>query len=298
MLAVAIALALLVGLSLGLLGGGGSILTLPILRYVLGMEAHDAIAVSLLVVGTTSAAAVVPHARAGRVRWRTAVIFGLAGMVGAFGAGRVAHLVPSSILLGLFGAMMMVTALAMMRGRKASPGAASSTEARELPIAKVVGEGLVVGAVTGLVGAGGGFLVVPALVLLGGLSMEVAVGTSLVVISMKSFAGFAGYLGHAEIDWGVAGLVTASAVVGSVVGGALASKVSPDELRKGFAWLVVAMAFFILGQEVPRAMGLEPPMHWVLAGTLAGVALVLGLVRVLRRHGLVAADEPRAPVTP
>ena len=96
MIAVAIALSLVIGISLGLLGGGGSILTLPILRYVLGMEAHDAIAVSLLVVGTTSAAAVIPHARKGRVRWRTGIIFGFAGMVGAFGAGRVAHFIPAS----------------------------------------------------------------------------------------------------------------------------------------------------------------------------------------------------------
>ncbi len=299
MIAVAATLALFIGLSLGLLGGGGSILTLPILRYVLGMEAHDAIAVSLLVVGTTSAAAVVPHARKGRVRWRTGIVFGLAGMVGAFGAGRVAHFVPSSILLGLFGVMMMVTALAMMRGRKAPAGAplASAEAPRELPIAKVIGEGLVVGAVTGLVGAGGGFLVVPALVLLGGLSMEVAVGTSLVVIAMKSFAGFAGYLGHAHIDWTVAGVVTASAVVGSVFGGALASKVSPEGLRKGFAWFVVAMAFFILGQEIPRALGLEPPMLWVIAGTALGVALVAAIAQLLRHLGVVARDEAPPPAT-
>ena len=281
MVVVAIALSLVIGISLGLLGGGGSILTLPILRYVLGMEAHDAIAVSLLVVGTTSAAAVIPHARKGRVRWRTAIIFGLAGMVGAFGAGRIAHFIPSSVLLGLFGLMMIVTAAAMMRGRKV-PAGAPTTEPTELPILKVLGEGLVVGAVTGLVGAGGGFLVVPALVLLGGLPMEVAVGTSLVVIAMKSFAGFAGYLGHAEIDWEIAGLVTASAVVGSVVGGALADKVSPERLRKGFAWFVIAMAFFILGQEVPRALGYTPSMLWVLVGTAAGVAVVAGAAFLVR----------------
>ena len=307
MIAIAAVLALFIGLALGLLGGGGSILTLPILRYVLGMEAHDAIAVSLLVVGTTSTAAMIPHARRGRVRWRTGIVFGLAGMVGAFGAGRVAHHIPSSVLLGLFGLMMMVTALAMMRGRKApAAGATSSTPAppapparedEDLPIAKVLGEGLVVGAVTGLVGAGGGFLVVPALVLLGGLSMDVAVGTSLVVIAMKSFAGFAGYLGHAHIDWTIAGVVSASAVVGSLGGGALASKVSPDGLRKGFAWFVVAMAFFILGQEIPRALEVEPPMAWVLAGTALGVALVAAITQLLRHFGLVARDEPTASAT-
>lgn len=292
MIAIAAILALFIGLSLGLLGGGGSILTLPILRYVLGMDAHDAIAVSLLVVGTTSAAAMIPHALAGRVRWRTGIVFGLAGMVGAFGAGRVAHFIPSSVLLGLFGLMMMVTALAMMRGRKAASGAqpAEPEAPAELPIAKVIGEGLVVGAVTGLVGAGGGFLVVPALVLLGGLSMEVAVGTSLVVIAMKSFAGFAGYLGHAHVDWTVAGVVTVAAVIGSLGGSALASRVSPDGLRKGFAWFVVAMAFFILGQEIPRALGLEPPMLWVLVGTVLGVSLVALAARALE-HSRSARRE-------
>lgn len=288
MLVLAAILALFIGLSLGLLGGGGSILTLPILRYVLGLEAHDAIAVSLLVVGTTSAAAMIPHARAGRVRWRTGLIFGLAGMLGAFGAGRVAHLVPSSILLGLFGVMMMVTAIAMLRGRKAEPAGAPPAPA-ELPIGKVIVEGLVVGAVTGLVGAGGGFLVVPALVLLGGLSMDVAVGTSLVVIAMKSFAGFAGYLGHVDIDWAIAGVVTVSAVIGSFGGGLLASRVAPERLRQGFAWFVVAMAFFLLGQEIPRALGHEPPMLWVLVGSAVGVGAFALVARALRGGAKTAA---------
>lgn len=150
MLILAIALALLVGLSLGLLGGGGSILTVPILRYVLGMDAHEAIALSLLVVGTTSLAALVPHARKRRVRWRTGIIFGLAGMVGAFGAGRIAHLIPAGILLTAFGVMMFVTAFAMLRKKPAAVGPATVQESpRELPIAKVLAEGIVVGAVTG-----------------------------------------------------------------------------------------------------------------------------------------------------
>jgi hypothetical protein len=282
-LPIAVALSVVIGISLGLLGGGGSILTLPILRYVLHMEAHNAIALSLLVVGTTSAAAVVSHARAGRVRWRTGLIFGLAGMVGAFGAGRVAHFFPAAVLLGLFGVMMIITAVAMLRGR--SPTVEASAPPRELPVAKVLGEGLVVGAITGLVGAGGGFLVVPALVLLGGLPMDIAVGTSLLVITMKSFAGFAGYLEHAVIDWGIAMYITAAAVVGSVLGGALASRISPDKLRKGFAWFVVAMAFFILGQEAPRALGFEPSMLWVLTGTVAGVGLVAGIAALVARAG-------------
>jgi hypothetical protein len=267
-------LSLAIGISLGLLGGGGSILTVPILRYVLGMEAHDAIAVSLLVVGVTSAAAVIPHARRGRVRWRTAGVFGVAGMLGAFGAGQIAHLIPAAILLALFGAMMFVTAVAMLKGRAVA--ATDPKRTGELPWMKVIGEGLVVGASAGLVGAGGGFLVVPALVLLGGLPMEIAVGTSLVVISMQSLAGFAGHWGHVEIDWTLAGLVTGFAVIGSFIGSWMATRIAPARLRKGFAWFVVAMAFFLLGQEVPRAFGIEPDMRWVLGGSALGVLALAG----------------------
>lgn len=281
MLVVAVALAVLVGVSLGLLGGGGSILTVPILRYVLGIEAHRAVALSLLVVGTTSLAALVPHARKGRVRWRTAVIFGSAGMLGAFLSGRVAHYVPAAALLVLFGVMMLVTAVAMLRGKNA----VAPLALRELPVVKVLGEGLVVGAVTGLVGAGGGFLVVPALVLLGGLPMDVAIGTSLLVIAMKSLAGFVGFLGHTPIDWTLALWVSSAAVVGSVVGGVLAGKVPPQRLRSAFGWFVVAMAFFILGQEVPRAFGSTPPMALVVGLALLGTLVAALLKGVVSRPG-------------
>lgn len=286
MLTIAVMLAVVIGISLGLLGGGGSILTLPILRYVLDMEAHQAVAVSLLVVGTTSAFAMIPHALKGRVRWRTGALFGAAGMVGAYGAGRIAAFLPSGLLLGLFGAMMLVTAVAMMRGRKITPD--MSAVVRDLPVGKVLAEGLVVGGVTGLVGAGGGFLVVPALVLLGGLPMDIAVGTSLVVIAMKSFAGFAGYLSSTSIDGTVAALITAAAVVGSFVGSALAGRIPPDRLRKGFAWFVVAMAFFILGQELPRALGHPVSILMALLGMVVGTSLVAVVTAGARRLSVAA----------
>lgn len=288
MLVLGVALAVLVGVALGLLGGGGSILTVPILVYVVKLPAHEAIATSLLVVGTTSAAAVISHARAGRVMWRTGVVFGVAGMVGAFGAGRFAKLIPAGVLLGLFGAMMLVTAVAMLRGRKKTAGAPAG-ERRELPLAKVLAEGLIVGAVTGLVGAGGGFLVVPALVLLGGLSMEVAVGTSLVVITLKSFAGFVGYLGSTPVQWDVAGYVTAAAVVGSFLGGRLAGRFAPEVLRQGFAWFVVAMATFILGQQVPELLGAP-------VGVALPYALVAALVVLAGGLGWTARAQARARV--
>jgi len=282
MLLVAVMLALLVGLSLGLLGGGGSILTVPILRYVLGMDAHEAIALSLLVVGTTSLAALIPHARSRRVRWRTGIIFGLAGMVGAFAAGRIAHLIPAAILLTAFGAMMFVTAFAMLRPQRAVPAAAQQSP-RELPVVKVLAEGVVVGAVTGLVGAGGGFLVVPALVLLGGLSMELAVGTSLVVIAMKSLAGFAGFVGHTHVDWVLGAAISASALVGSIAGGLLISRIPASHLRSAFGWFVVAMAFFILSQEVPTLIGRQSSLTIAVLFATLGTLTLVWIRRALRR---------------
>ena len=242
-----VALSVLIGLSLGLLGGGGSILTVPLLVYVAGLGPKEAIATSLLVVGTTSAVAAIAHARAGRVRWRTGLVFGVAAMAGGYGGGRLAGYVPGNWLLVGFALMMLVTAVAMIRGR----GRTAPTHGEgELPVPLVLAEGVVVGLVTGIVGAGGGFLVVPALVLLGGMPMAAAVGTSLVVIAMKSFAAFAGYLSVVQVDWGLALWVTAAAVAGSFVGSRLAGEVPHDTLRKGFGWFVVVMGVFVLAQEL------------------------------------------------
>lgn len=280
-----VVLAVLIGLSLGLLGGGGSILTVPILVYVIGLPAHEAIALSLLVVGTTSLAALAPHARRGAVRWKTGALFGVTSMAGAYGAGKLAHLVPATVLLLLFGAMMLVTAVAMMRDRGSAEDGPEGGR-RELPIAKIVLEGLVVGAVTGLVGAGGGFLVVPALVLLGRLPMRAAVGTSLLVIAMKSFAGFAGYLESVSVDWPLALAVTAAAVLGSLGGATLASRLPQRLLRRGFAWFVVVMAVFILVQEVPRAFGADVTLAttWPLVLLAIAIPLALAVFDLARRH--------------
>jgi uncharacterized membrane protein YfcA len=286
---VGTALAVLIGLSLGLLGGGGSILTVPILVYVVGLPTHEAIALSLLVVGTTSIAALVPHARGGRVQWKTGALFGATSMVGAFAAGKLAHHVPATVLLLLFGGMMMITAVAMMRGKKDAAKESETDQPEgqlsELPIGKIVLEGLGVGAVTGLVGAGGGFLVVPALVLLGKLPMRTAVGTSLLVIAMKSFAAFAGYLSTTEMNWGLGAMVTAAAVLGSFFGGGLAGSVPQDLLRRGFAWFVVVMAVFILAQEIPRALGspVDLASAWPLVLGASAIPLVLAIIDLARR---------------
>lgn len=243
--AVVLALSVLIGISLGMLGGGGSILTTPILTYVAGMSPKTAIASSLFVVGVTSAAAVIAHARAGRVRWRTGLTFGAAGMLGAYGGGLLAAYIPGKLLMIAFGLMMAATAVAMLRTPRAI-----TPRTGELPVAKVVAEGVVVGVVTGIVGAGGGFLVVPALVLLGGLPTPLAIGTSLVVIAMKSFAGFAGHLDHVTIDWPITIGVTVAAVLGSLVGGRLVARLSPTALRRGFGLFVLVMAASVLLAEL------------------------------------------------
>ncbi|QIV85145.1 sulfite exporter TauE/SafE family protein [Mycolicibacterium frederiksbergense] len=253
MIVLTIGLAVFVGVALGLLGGGGSILTVPLLAYVAGMDAKQAIATSLLVVGVTSAIGAISHARAGRVQWRTGLIFGAAGMAGAYGGGLLSRFIPGSVLLIGFAVMMIATAIAMLRGRK---NIEVTGEAHRMPAPKIVAEGLAVGLVTGLVGAGGGFLVVPALALLGGLPMPVAVGTSLIVIAMKSFAGLGGYLSSVQIDWAVAGAVTAAAVVGALLGARLTAKVDPDALRKSFGWFVLTMSSVILAQEIHPGVGI------------------------------------------
>ena len=269
-LLLVLALSVVIGLSLGVLGGGGSILTVPILVYVAGFEAKEAIAASLFVVGVTSAVSVLSHARSGRVMWRTGLIFGAAGMAGAFAGGLLGGHIPGQILLIAFAIMMVATSVAMLRGRKKKNNDGAAPVKHDLPLGRVLLDGAVVGLITGLVGAGGGFLVVPALALLGGLPMSVAVGTSLVVIAMKSFAGLAGYLTTVQLDWGITLGVTAAAIVGSLIGSKLAGRIPEAALRKAFGWFVLAMATFVLIQQAPA--GLQWPIAAGAAGLTAATA--------------------------
>ncbi|GKV73716.1 sulfite exporter TauE/SafE family protein [Pseudarthrobacter oxydans] len=266
-LVLVLALSVVIGLSLGVLGGGGSILTVPILVYVAGFEAKEAIAASLFVVGITSAVSVISHARGGRVMWRTGLIFGAAGMAGAFIGGLLGGHIPGQILLIAFAIMMVATSVAMLRGRKKKKNDDGAAPVKhELPLGRVLLDGAVVGLITGLVGAGGGFLVVPALALLGGLPMSVAVGTSLVVIAMKSFAGLAGYLTTVQLDWGITLGVTAAAIVGSLIGSKLAGRIPEAALRKAFGWFVLAMGTFVLIQQAPA------DLRWFIAAGVAALA--------------------------
>ncbi len=273
-MALAVALAVLIGISLGLLGGGGSILAVPVLVYAAGLDPRRAIASSLLIVGTTSVAALVPRARAGLVRWRVGALFGGAGMVGAFLGGRLARLVPGPVLLLGFTALMLVTAVSMMRPRREAPTVPSEVPART---GRMLALGAAVGLISGLVGAGGGFVIVPALALLGGLTMETAVATSLFVIALQSLAGFAGHAGEGGLPWALIGAVTAAAIAGSLVGTRLSRRVSPASLRAGFGGFVVLVALITLSRQLtstPLGRDLLLLLHpdWVRA--LAGGALI------------------------
>ncbi|HLU45961.1 MAG TPA: sulfite exporter TauE/SafE family protein [Natronosporangium sp.] len=290
-LAAIAALALLIGLSLGLLGGGGSILAVPLLVYVAGLPAREAIATSLLVVGVTSAVALIAHARAGRVRWRTGLWFAAASMVGAYAGGRLAAYIPDVWLLIGFAGMMLATAVAMLRGRRSATRAESSRR----PVGWVLVEGAVVGWATGLVGAGGGFLVVPALVLRAGLTMPAAVATSLLVIALKSFAGLAGYLASVSLDWPLAWTVTAAAVAGSLLGARWAGRVPEATLRRGFGGFVLVMGAVVLAGQAPPAWWSTPAPWLGLGAAGLAVAGISGWVAYTRRGTVEGRRGESAP---
>ncbi len=299
MIALAAFLSIFIGAAVGLLGGGGSILTTPLLVYVLDFTAKEAITASLFVVGVTSLFGLISHARAGRVQWRTGLIFGAAGMTGAFIGGQVGSHLPGTLLLGAFSVMMGVTAVAMIRGRKSI----KSAHHKGLPVFRIIFDGLVVGLVTGLVGAGGGFLVVPALALLGGLPMPIAIATSLLVVSMKSFAGFAGYAlqfgngsfvslnPETEINWSVTLIVTAGAVIGALIGSRMVGKIHPDKLRKGFGWFVLVMAFFVLSQQIGSAV-----IEFAQSGTLQLLEVVTGVTIIVAFFTWIIRRPTKIPV--
>ena len=261
MLALGLALATLIGLSLGLLGGGGSILTVPVLVYVLGYAAKPAIAMSLPVVGVTSLVSAALHWRLGNVRVRTALAFGVLAMVGAFAGARLAAFVSGAVQLALLAVVMLAAAVSMLRGRRGDDARSDGGAHAPPRLALLAPIALGVGVLTGLVGIGGGFLVVPALVLLAHVPMRQAVGTSLLVIAMNSASGFAGYLGAVDVDWTFLAGFTAAAVVGALVGTALTAHVPQATLRRAFAVLLLAMGTFVLykNRDAFRSVASAPP---------------------------------------
>lgn len=251
--------ALAIGLSLGLLGSGGSILTVPVLIYLLGQDEKTAIAGSLFVVGAIALSGGAQFALKKQVDWRSVVLFGPPGMLGTYGGAFLGGLVSGALQLAVFAAVMLLAAVLMFKP-PALPRAGRAPEgpgAAKRGAAKVVLDGLLVGVLTGFVGVGGGFLIVPALVLLGGLPMHLAVGTSLLVIALKSFTGFAKYLDvlaqlELSLDWPTLLVVTAVGIAGSFAGRALGARVSQARLRRIFSIFLVAIGLLILGRTLPQ----------------------------------------------
>ena len=255
---------ILIGLSLGLIGGGGSILTVPVLVYLFGIDPILGTAYSLFIVGVTSVIGSISYSRHSLVDVRTAIIFGLPSIVAVFLTR--AYLVPAipqevlrlgdliidrgMMLMLLFAILMLVASIGMIRPTTKSPKPPQSALThRKYPYILILIEGLVVGSLTGLVGAGGGFLIIPVLVILGRLPMKQAIGTSLVIISAKSLLGFLGESGLRDLDWGFLLSVTAFAVLGIFLGMKLSHRIDGARLKPAFGWFVFIMGIYIILKE-------------------------------------------------
>ncbi len=244
----------LIGFSLGLLGGGGSILTVPILVYVIGQDVHSATGTSLAIVGGSAVAGTLAHLRRGDVRIRSGLVFGLASMTGALPGAWLNRLVEGRLILLLFACLMIAAAVQMLRKRSA-PGRrpvenASRDRDAGRPWRLLVGLGWIVGLLTGFFGVGGGFLIVPALVLGGKFPTHQAVGTSLLVIAMASAAGFAGHVGLGTVDLDTVGTFVLGGLAGALLGTGLSSRVSEQKLTAAFAWFTIAVALYLVYRNV------------------------------------------------
>ncbi len=244
-----------IGLSLGLIGGGGSVLAVPILVYVMGIEPKPAIAMTLVIVGVVSLVGLIPHGQQGNINLKKAFMFGSATMLGAFLGAKIASLpfITGAIQMTLFAVMMFLAAIFMI---KKSGKTKDETELDLYipPVCKycwlwMLTEGLGIGVLTGLVGVGGGFAIVPALVLLGQTPIKEAIGTSLVIIAMNSLAGFLGYFGQVELNWLLMLSFTFVASLGIISGAYLSKFVSGNKLQKGFGYFLIAVSAFVLFQQ-------------------------------------------------
>ena len=244
-----LALGFLIGLTLGFLGGGGSILTVPALVYIVGQSPQAAVTASLVIVGANAAMGAFLHRTQGTLNWKVALLFGGVGMITAYLSAGLSHFLPSAVLLVLFALLMLVIGAWMIF---AKPPASCPEGGRGWLVTVLSGAG--VGVLTGFLGVGGGFLIVPALVMLVGLPIRQAVGTSLVVIAMNSLAGLLGHLGGESIDLAVVAFFVVAGLAGSLAGVRLARRIKPEQLRMGFAIFVMALAVFLLWDNAVKLL--------------------------------------------
>lgn len=254
--------AALIGISLGLIGGGGSILTVPVMVYLFGVQPLLATSYSLFVVGSTSLVGAVNNFKKGLVSIKTALLFGSASIVTVFLTRKflIPHIPQQILTLGsftvtqsmltmvLFAVLMVIASVAMIRngGKKVEQDTREGK--RDLP--KLLAYGVAIGFITGILGAGGGFLLIPTLVLLVGLPMKEAIGTSLLIIALNSLIGFTGDIGHFDIEWLFLLKITAIAIAGIFIGGFVAKKIQGEKLKKGFGWFVLVMGIYIIVREM------------------------------------------------
>lgn len=237
-----------IGGSLGLLGGGGSILTVPALVYLVGQTPQVAVMTSLAIVGANSAMGAFFHRAQGTLNWRVALLFGGAGMATAYIAAGFSDRISPDVIMVAFATLMLVIGLLLIfrgapRGR---------VELEDLSLVKILASGAAVGLLTGILGVGGGFLIVPALVMLVGLPMQQAVGTSLVVIAMNSLAGFMGHLGDGALDVPSLVVFVVAGLAGTFAGARLAHRLPAARLRQAFAGFVILLAIFLLIDNLPK----------------------------------------------
>jgi uncharacterized protein len=254
--------AIFIGIALGLIGGGGSILTVPVLVYFLDVETVAATSYSLFIVGATSAVGAVQYFRLDQVHMRTAIVFGIPSIIAVFLTR--AFIIPaipsvvvtiesfvitkSAFLMSLFAILMLIAAFTMIKNEKKEVESNQSIQKFNYPL--ILLEGWVMGMLTGLVGAGGGFIIIPTLIVLCKLPMKKAVGTSLVIIAAKSLLGFMGESSETVHDWMIIGIVTGFAIVGTFIGMLLSKKIDGSKLKPAFGWFVLVMGIFILMKEI------------------------------------------------
>lgn len=252
----------LIGISLGLVGGGGSILTVPVLVYLFGIAPLMATSYSLFIVGSTSLVGAYQNYRNGQVQVRTALLFGLSSVSTVWLSRKFLipaipphiasfkhfELTENMLMMSLFAILMLIAAIAMIRSGKDKT--AESASAKNLNLPKLMLFGVGIGLTTGLLGAGGGFLLIPTLVVLLGLPMKEAIGTSLFIIALNSLIGFSGDLGHFNIDWIFLLKITLIAILGIFIGGNLSKRVDSKKLKIGFGWFVLVMGIYILTKEL------------------------------------------------
>jgi uncharacterized membrane protein YfcA len=253
-----------IGISLGLIGGGGSILTVPVLVYLFKVDPVLATAYSLFIVGLSSLVGAFPKYKAGMIDLKTAVVFGIPSIIAVFLTRKVlVPAIPATLfevggisvtkalaMMILFAVLMVAASVSMIRDKKKEETLSSEPRVFNYPM--ILLEGAVVGVLTGLVGAGGGFLIIPALVMLSKLPMKQAVGTSLLIIAAKSLIGFTGDVSEnaANMDWMLLSVVTGLAIIGIFIGNQLSKKVDGAALKKGFGWFVLVMGIYIIIKEL------------------------------------------------